>query len=211
MDIYTGTCGGTKLQKAIDYGLGCMVSPSPTRNPCKEARKTFCALDNGAFRNFERGYPFMEREFIDTMRKCYRVGINLDFIVVPDIMEAGKDSLVFSMKYAVRKLSTARNLALVVQDGVSPKDVSEYNLTNFTHIFVGGSVKWKWKHAEQWIHYAHKHNKKCHIGRCGTLKRLVKAWELGADSVDSTSFVRNESWHILDAYNQAIKTKETAA
>lgn len=199
------------MQKAIDYGLGCMVSPSPTRNPCKDARKTFCALDNGAFRCHQRGYPFMEEQFLKTLTTCWKVGIDLDFIVVPDIMLAGKESLKFSMEYATTKLNTAKNLALVVQDGVWPEDIDEYQLNPlFSHIFVGGSVEWKWKYAKMWVDDAHSRGLLCHIGRCGTLKRLLEAHRLNADSVDSTSFVRNESWHIIEAYNLEI-TKEKVA
>ncbi|MHC4372292.1 MAG: hypothetical protein ACYSW8_32205 [Planctomycetota bacterium] len=152
----------------------------------------------------------MEEQFLNTLSICWKVGIDLDFIVVPDIMEAGTKSLVFSMNYATSKLHTARNLALVVQDGVRPRDVDKCDLSNFTHIFVGGSVEWKWQTAEMWVEYAHSRGLLCHIGRCGTLKRLIHAHEMGADSVDSTSFVRNESWHIIDAYNKAINKEKVA-
>ena len=69
-------------------------------------------------------------------------------------------------------------------------------------------MEWKWKTAAQWVKLAHEKGMKCHIGRCGTLDKLIYADEIGADSVDSTSFVRNESWVIIDEYRK-IKTHQT--
>ena len=199
MKIFTGTCGGEyKLGKVEELKLGIMVSPSVTKPPNKDFSKFKCCLDNGAFRNWQRGYPFMESSFFACMEKCHKVGIDLHFIVCPDIVTGGKDSLAFSMEYARTKLKTAQNLALAVQDGVTPKDVSNEYLGNFTHIFVGGTREWKWETADEWVKYAHSKDLKCHIGRCGTLDRLEYARDMGADSVDSTNMARNDSWNTIE-------------
>jgi hypothetical protein len=203
MKIYTGTCSGEeKLANIAKYDLGFMVSPSPARPPRKSDNKVDCALDNGAFRNWQLGYPFMEGLFMETLRKCRNHTIKLDFIVCPDIVTAGRQSLEFSMEWATGKLKTAQNLALAVQDGIVPQDVSKHLLDNFTHIFVGGTVDWKWETAEQWVEYAHSKGLKCHIGRCGTLEKLRLAKSIGADSVDSTSIARNDRWDIIDELNK---------
>lgn len=198
MKIYTGITGGEKLKTVIEYGLGTMISPSPTRQPSAGLKETSCALDNGAFRCWQRGYPFMESHFLRCLNKCYEIGIDLDFIVCPDIVTGGLDSLDFSMEYSTTKLKTARNLALAVQDGMEDWQVAQHRFDNFTHIFVGGTVDWKWNTAETWVGFAHERGLKCHIGRCGTIDRLMYAESIGADSVDSTSFARNDSWHIID-------------
>jgi hypothetical protein len=199
--IYTGTCGGEKLEKVKEFDMGIMVYPSRTRRPCENLGKVSCALDNGAFRCWQRGYPFMEEFFWQTIRDCYDKKIDLDFIVCPDIVTGGKRSLDFSIEYANSKLRTSQNLALAVQDGVKPSDIDKFCLSNFSHIFIGGSVEWKWETAEQWVDYAHGKEMKCHIGRCGTLDRLRYARGIGADSVDSTSIARNDSWRIIEALN----------
>ena len=61
----------------------------------------------------------------------------------------------------------------------------------FDGIFVGGTVKWKIKTGEEWVRLAHDHKLPCHIGRVGVFKRIVWAKRIGADSIDSTNFVRN--------------------
>ena len=201
MKIYTGTCGKDKLKKVIDFNMGIMISPCPTRNPSEGFKKVSCALDNGAFRNWKLGYPFMENLFWETLDKCRRYSIKFDFIVCPDIVTGGKKSLEFSMEWASTKLKTAQNLALAVQDGMTPKDVNTYLLENFTHIFIGGSVEWKWETAKQWVEYAHSKGLKCHIGRCGTLDKLKFSESIGVDSVDSQNFARNDSWGVIDKYH----------
>jgi queuine/archaeosine tRNA-ribosyltransferase len=206
MKIYTGTCAGEKIEKIKQYGLGIMISPSPTFLPRKSFVEEYegvienkfpCALDNGAFQAFKKGYPFQEDLFIQTMEQCYALGIKLDFIVCPDIVMGGKDSLDFSLEWARTKLKTAPRLALAVQDGITTQMLDAYVLSLFDIIFVGGSVEWKWKTADEWTKYAHKHNKKIHIGQVGQVRYLKFAEHIGVDSVDSTSIARNGSWSII--------------
>ena len=219
MKIYTGTCAGDKLEKLKEYELGVMISPSPSFLPRKNfveevkgvvTNKIFCALDNGAFQAYRKGYPFQESLFLKTIEQCYSIGIMLDFIVCPDIVGGGRRSLEFSLKYAER-LYSVPNLALVVQDDnrteetplvkvqdMTPEMLSQYDLSMFSHIFVGGSVLWKWRTVDSWVKFAHDMKKKLHVGRCGQLKYMKKCEGLGVDSIDSTSIVRNDSWHIVD-------------
>lgn len=201
MTIYTGNCEGAKLEKAKSFGLGIMIASSPTWRPSKAYSCVPCALDNGAFQCWRRGFPFMADVFRETLAKAYEVGLSLDFIVCPDIVAAGKQSLEFSMKWAKGELQTVSHLALVVQDGMEPSGLMKgYHLPYFSHIFVGGTLEWKWRTAKEWIKYAHECGLKAHIGRCGTLQHLKAAEKWGADSVDSTSFARNDSWHIIERF-----------
>ena len=142
--------------------------------------------------------PWSKLRFYDLLERCWKNGINADFIVCPDIVAGGLKSLEHSMKWA-DNLQPAR-LALAVQDGMTTSNVDRNDLSQFTHIFVGGSLKFKWETAKQWVKYAHSKGLKCHIGRCGTLDRLKYAKKIGADSVDSTSWVRNKSWHIVEEF-----------
>jgi hypothetical protein len=155
-----------------------------------------CALDNGAFESWRRGFPWSEQRFMAMLEKAWSAGLSLDFVVCPDIVAGGKESLEFSLEWR-KRLRPAR-LALAVQDGMPFSVVNHLIARWFTHIFVGGSTEWKWDTAAEWVRIAHERDMKCHIGRCGTLDRLRYAKQIGADSVDSTSFVRNESWHIID-------------
>lgn len=202
MRIYTGQTTGTKLEKIKSLDLGICISSNPNTSPSKDFGQVPCFLDNGAFSCYAKGYPFQEDVFLKTMSKAYAFGIKLDFIVCPDLLMKGKESLQYSMEWARGNLKTASNLALVVQDGITPEHITDwYVWDRFTHLFIGGSVDWKWETAKIWREYTKEMGKKLHIGQCGQLKYLKRAYELGADSVDSTSFCRNESWHIVEEFN----------
>ena len=201
MQIYTGTCGGDKLNYIKKYKMGIMISPSAVP-PRKEFAKFPCALDNGAFQLYKKGYPFIENAFMETLETCYSCGIKLDFIVCPDVVEGGEDSLDFSIKWARTKLKTAPRLALVVQDGMKPKMIDAYVLSLFSMLFVGGSVAWKWKTANRWVKFAHENKKKIHIGQVGRERYLNFCEHIKVDSVDSTNFARNDAWSVIERFQK---------
>jgi len=218
MRIYTGMTTGNDQLEIHKRGMGMMLSSSPHGKPRAKMQTNKdlkvkgipCALDNGAFPAFNKGYPFMEKYFLEALDAAYKHSIKLDFVVCPDIVCGGKESLEFSMAWAA-KLAGCPNLALVVQDGMTIDDVKKYNLDKFTYIFIGGSKNWKWKTAERWVDFAHCHGMKCHIGQCGRLEYLKEAMAIGADSVDSTSFQRNKSWHIIDEFQGNYNKEQTKA
>lgn len=191
MKIYTGSPGGSesKMQNMERLHLGIMLSSEVN----KRYKNFSCALDNGAFECYRRGFPWSEKRFFDLIEKSWSSGLSLDFIIAPDIVAGGLKSLRQSEQW-FPKLQPAK-IALAVQDGMVTTNLMDIN---FDVLFIGGSVEWKWKTAKQWVDYAHGRGKKCHIGRCGTLDKLRYAKSIGADSVDSTSIVRNESWHIIE-------------
>lgn len=205
MRIYTGQCTGKKLQKLERLDLGIMISTSPHRWPSANFKQVPCALDNGAFACWAKGYPFQAEVFRETIRRAYKESIPLDFIVCPDVVCGGSTSLKYSLEWAAGELKTAPRLALAVQDGMRPDTVREkIRGTQFTHLFIGGSVEWKWETAGQWIEMARGAGLKSHIGRYGKLGQLIRAHGMGADSVDSTSWARNDSWQIIEEFYEHI-------
>lgn len=201
MKIYSSTPGGDKFDKYKQYDLGVLISSSPTRPPTKEVSEFVCALDNGAFGCWNKGYPFMERAFLDTLYDCYKKSIKLEFIVCPDLIAQGQKSLRFSLRWANERLCGCPCLALAVQDGLTPQIIHKSTSDiGFKYIFVGGTIDWKWSMAKEWVNFAHDNDMKCHVGRVGTIERLHYCKEIGADSCDSSSFVRNDSWHILEDF-----------
>jgi hypothetical protein len=204
MLLYTGMAFGHRFDELKRKGFGILITPSKTFKPLKTYRQIPCALDNGAFTAYKKGYPFMERDFLFTLNKCYDLRIPLNFIVCPDMVAGGLKSLELSMKWATSTLFTAPRLALVVQDGMTPKDLTPDILKHFTHIFIGGTVEWKWNTAEMWSEFSHHTKKKLHIGRAGTQANIQRAKELNADSIDSTSIIRN--WESPNNVRHAINT-----
>ena len=201
MKIYTGQTTGIKLEIIKSLDLGICISSSPVATPNKQFGNVDCILDNGAFACWQKGYPFQQDVFLSTMAQAYKCNINLDFIVCPDIVTGGKKSLDFSISWMDNEFLTAQRLALAVQDGMTHEYVGmNCNLERLTHIFIGGSKEWKWETAKDWVEFAHENNLKCHIGRCGTFENLKKAYEYGADSVDSTNFTRNNNWDAIKLF-----------
>lgn len=204
MQIYTGNAMGTKLEQVKEHGCGIMIASSATCLPRKDFAQVPCALDNGAFGAYRKGYPFIESVFLRTMEKCYELGLTLDFIVCPDMVAGGERSLEFSMRWATGRLSTCPRLSLVVQDGMTEEMLDNYVLSHFALLFVGGTVQWKWDTAQKWVRFAHAHGKKCHIGQVGQARYLKHARHIQADSVDSTSLVRNGSWRHVTELNHPL-------
>lgn len=200
MKIYTGAISDKRRIEIVKaYDMGFMISSCADHTVRREYSKVQCALDNGAFTCWQLGYPFQPKVFLSTIAQAYKHGITLDFIVCPDIVTQGAESLAYSLKWARGEhLETAPALAFVVQDGMKPAaTIKKIQDDNFSHIFIGGSVEWKWKNAGEWIGAAQSAGMKSHVGRCGTIDLLLKARDLGADSVDSTNFTRNNSWEVI--------------
>jgi hypothetical protein len=205
MLVYTGNAyAEDDLDNIQQLGMGIMLAASSAGyKPDKKHRAVPCALDNGAFQCWQRGFPFMADVFRSALADAYKAGLILDFIVTPDIVAGGQRSLDYSISWAQGELLTAQRLALAVQDGIGPEQVRNTGLVRrFTYIFVGGTEDWKWSTGEMWVKFAHDYGLKCHIGRCGTLERLMLAASWGTDSVDSTNFVRNKSWHVVEEFHR---------
>lgn len=145
------------------------------------------ALDNGAWGCFQRGVPFDAGAFREAMA---RWGEGADFVVCPDIVGAGLESLAFSVSWAdeVRQ-TTRRPVYLAVQDGMSEADV-DAQIEWFDGLFIGGSTEWKEATMHAWGRYAAGREMPMHVGRVNTDRRLRLAIDAGASSVDGTSPTR---------------------
>lgn len=206
MLIYTGNATGKDLDVMAELGIGVMVCTTPKGTINNRWKDFPLALDNGAFGCWRRGFPFMRKAFEKTIENCYSAGFSLNFIVCPDLVARGRESLDFSYEWALGELLSCNKLALAVQDGMTEQMVSDrYPERRFSHIFIGGTPEWKWRTAASWVEFAHSRSMECHIGRCGTLERLRYAEEIGADSVDSTNFVRNKSWDTVAQFLEGTK------
>lgn len=175
--------GQTRSRKLVarlaELGIGEMTQPDeypPRRRPY--------VLDNAAFKSFKAGRPLDEEAFRVALDACKQDPPA--FVVVPDKVAAGMESLEYSMGWVeeCRERSGAP-CYLVVQDGMEKRDV-EYALDNFDGLFVGGTLGWKIRTGEKWVTLAHDHGKPCHIGRVGTPRRVKWALRIGADSIDSS-------------------------
>jgi hypothetical protein len=180
MKIYLGATGKKEVHDfAEKYGCGWCITPQESRNP---PNGTFF-LDNGAFSAYKNQTPFDDAAFYRLIKRYP----DYDFVVVPDIVAGGLESLDFSLMH-VDVIPRPRYLA--VQDGMTSQCVRPI-LEKFDGIFVGGTVPWKMETMRMWSDVAHLHKVKCHVGRIGSLQGYLICNRWGVDSVDGTYPSRN--------------------
>lgn len=185
----------TLVNEARRMGCRHMVEPKryrPQRIPY--------ALDNGAFGAFIRGQPLDEDRFYAVLDRAASADILPDFVVVPDLVAAGMQSLEYSLEH-VQRIPESIPRYLAVQDGMTAEAV-RVALHLFDGLFVGGSLPWKYRTAPEWVELAHSCHKPCHIGRIGTIRGYEFAYAAGADSVDGSNPVRNRRMDIIERWRR---------
>lgn len=147
------------------------------------------ALDNGAWSAFTQGQSFDEKAF---MLAVDALADGADFIVVPDIVGAGKRSLQFSLRWLPTLLMHAKircPLMIAAQDGMEFADVAPF-LDRSVGLFIGGTTDWKLKAVQEWTHRAKHLGAMVHVGRVNTVKRVYLCGSAGADSFDGSGVSR---------------------
>lgn len=170
------------LQALRDHGWRILLTPD---NPVKRAGLKY-GVDNGAWKAFQQKQPFDAKVFIELARQH---GANADFVVIPDIVAGGMESLSFSLSWLNSGyLDHCKLLLLPVQDGMDAETVGRVlRINGRLGIFLGGSTEWKLRTMYGWGMVAHSHGRHYHIGRVNTMRRIRLAAEAGADSFDGTS------------------------
>lgn len=143
------------------------------------------AIDNGAWTAFQKGEPFDVPAF---ERAVEWGGAEADWMIVPDIVAGGLDSLRYSMEW-VPRLSGVCPLLLAVQDGMTPNDVRAV-VGPELGIAVGGSTEWKERTVTAWGALARASGAYLHVLRVNTCRRIDLCRDAGADSFDGSSVSR---------------------
>jgi len=175
----TGTKINLDLMRANRWGL--LVTPVCLRTEGFD----LYALDNGAWSAYQKGEPFNESAFIKAVEQ---LGQDAQFIVVPDIVCGGLDSLAYSLSW-LPKLQGFKRLLIAVQDGMRACDV-RHLVSSSVGIFVGGSSEWKEQSLRIWGQLASETGCYLHVGRVNTRRRIRLCQDAGADSFDGTSASR---------------------
>lgn len=144
------------------------------------------ALDNGAWTAFQSGAPFDVARFTGLLE---RFGEGADFVVVPDVVRGGHESLRLSLRWLDRLWWVKCPRLVAVQDGVTPADL-DWLLGSDVGIFVGGTDDWKEKTMGIWAAAARARGAICHVGRVNTQRRLRKCLAAEVDSFDGSSVSR---------------------
>jgi len=143
------------------------------------------AIDNGAWTAYQRGAAFDARAFSGLVD---RLGPGADWIVVPDIVGAGRKSLEFSLTW-LPQLRGIAPLLIAVQDGMAQADIADL-VGPGTGIFIGGLDDFKEQTAAQWGVLARESLCYLHMGRVNSARRIKIAQSAGCDSFDGSSVSR---------------------
>lgn len=187
-----------------ERGHGRLIASNCWKNPIDGL---VYGIDNGAFAAWTNGEPFPEQAFLKMLAKVPRD--RPPFMAVCPDKVAAPDSLAFSRRWRQRLERLGYGWLpwyLAVQDGMGLDEISrELRSGRWAGLFVGGTRTWKRATAAAWIDLAHQHGRPCHVGMVPALADLLWAEAIGADSVDSTSWARNDRHQVLDALAQQAR------
>ena len=144
------------------------------------------ALDNGAWSAYCAKQPFDEAAFLVAYEKFGRTA---DFVVLPDIVAGGLDSLQFSLAWRKRLGGSACPLLLAVQDDMAPNHVAPL-IGPELGVFIGGTAEWKEATMMQWGACARERGAYLHVGRVNSIRRINLCAAAGAHSFDGSSVSR---------------------
>lgn len=150
-------------------------------------------LDNGAFNAFRKNEVWDVDGFLKRLLELdTKMTEDPDFVVLPDVMTDSKAT------YKRSKLWSEFidwPTAFAVQDGMKPYKAIEYaQELGARALFIGGTMKYKRNVGPEIVEQAHENDLWAHVARPGD---ILWAEDIGADSVDLTSIVRNQSWERL--------------
>jgi len=173
------TNSSRNLEKLREYGWRLLRTPFTTGKSNHGFRY---GLDNGAWHAHQAGEPFDQMAF---ERLLSDYGDGSDWIVSPDIVCGGVESLEMSVSWIPRLQKYGVPILIPVQDGMVASDLREH-LSESVGIFVGGSTEFKEGTAALWGKLARERRAYLHVGRVNTVRRIAICGAAGADSFDGS-------------------------
>ncbi len=176
---------GTKrnLAAARAAGWGILVSAAGV---WRDEGFDLIGADNGQWSERDSDEPFKEDRFL---RFLDWLGDRALFLVLPDIVCGGLESLALSLSWLERLRGHPSVLLIAVQNGMTPAMIAPF-LGPRVGIFVGGDTAWKEATAPTWGQLAKDAGCMLHGGRVNTVRRIKIFAEAGAHSIDGTSVTR---------------------
>ena len=162
-------------------GLGFLYPPERLFGPYPHLPY---ALDNGAYGAWKNDAPWDQGTFERALDWVSSQTMGPMWVVVPDVVGDADETMRSWEVWAPRIRERGFELALAVQDGMTPKAVLEH--TDPEVIFVGGTRDWKQHSMAGWT----RSFGRVHVGRVNGLRDLMACHRLGVESVDGTGFFR---------------------
>lgn len=161
------------------------------------------AIDNGAWTAYQNGTPFDVKAFEGVVEL---LGSGADWIVCPDIVCGGIESLALSLSWLDR-LPGKR--LIPVQNGMVPDNLRNH-IGPDVGLFVGGDSDWKESTLPQWGHLSRDVGCYLHVGRVNSERRIRLCHLAGAHSFDGTSVTRYAGtiWRLERARRQGALFNE---
>jgi hypothetical protein len=174
------------------YGnLAHLLGPSRVERPYPHLPY---ALDNGAFGAWTNNIPWDREAFITHIERYAFLQLRPQWVVVPDVVADRELTIARWNHWApLLKSDYHLNLAIAVQDGMTPADVEALE-PRADVVFVGGSTEWKWETYSRWA----KDFPRVHVGRVNTEGQLEKCAEAGVSSCDGTGWFRGRPEQIKE-------------
>lgn len=200
MTIHLGQTSPTALQNAREaapsYRYGYTWLPE-----YMTPHDTPYIFDNGVFGAWRNDKTWSHHLWMSGLDDLDDMPRNPEFVVLPGVVGEAEQSLARSQRYADRVDGYTK--ALAVQDGMDVENaVVEAIELDCEWIFVGGTMAWKRRYADRFVMTAHDYGLKCHIARPGLPDGLMWAERVGADSVDTTTIARGQSYHHLETLEE---------
>lgn len=117
-------------------------------------------------------------------------GATADFVVAPDRVGGGQESLAISLEWLPKLLPLTRRVLIAVQEGIAEDDIRDL-LGYRVGVFVGGlDDGWKEGTMASWATLARSRGAYCHVGRVNTVRRIRICGEARVDSFDGTAVTK---------------------
>lgn len=158
-------------------------------------------LDNGAYSKGFDAYQWQAG-----LVRAREMPSTPDFVVLPDAFGDWEQTKRRHQAFA-SWVPEEWPTAAVAQPGGDPEDVVRFAIdVGASTVFIGGGREYQKRYADQVVMTAHDYGLRAHIGQPG--RSLSWARDLGADSVDTTSIVRNGYWGRLRKLEAAPETDQ---
>lgn len=177
----TGTRRNLAAMRANEWGL--LLTPD---RPELLQGFSKIAIDNGAWGAYQRKKPWTSDKFCQLVEKY---GHKANWVVAPDIVCGGLDSLIQSLKWVSWLLDRCQLVLIAVQNGMTDADLRPH-VGSRIGLFVGGDSKWKEESLPMWGRLARESGCYLHVGRVNSARRIRLCAMSGVDSVDGTSGTR---------------------
>jgi hypothetical protein len=177
----TGTKRNLAGMRANNWGL--LLTPDRP-----EFLKGFSAIaiDNGAWGAYQRKEEWTPDRFCQLVEQY---GRKASWVVAPDIVCGGVDSLARSLQWVPWLLDRCQRVLIAVQNGMTDADLRPH-VGPRIGLFVGGDSEWKEGSLPVWGRLARESGCYLHVGRVNSARRIRLCAMSGADSVDGTSGTR---------------------